>query len=518
MSLLRGRVSLRLLHHPPSLALLVAAFFISTFYFLLPSPSSYGLTYTSSRYADFLATLHSENLFESSLDNLLRNQTIFWKEFSNDLELFGPSCEHITHPEEGGLDVFWNESDHRVRPEKLEMSLEQLSCVRKAHAQFIDRLRERTYKLPYNQKTRGIVTTAGGQYLGVALVSIRMLRLTGSTLPVELFLSTREEWDPQICGIILPALNTRCVVLQDVFRQPGLGKSSVNIEKYQYKIMSILFSSFEEVLFLDSDCMPVFDPNDLFDKDPFQSTGLVLWPDFWFPSESPYFFDIAGIADPPPIQAFAATESGQMLYSKSRHEDSILLACYYNYFGPNFYYPLQSQGAPGEGDKETFLWSAVALNASFYKVSTKVKALGYTTKAGEWRGSAMLQADPVEDMELVKSRMSGQTDRPDSVRPFFIHANFPKFTPASIFEDDSFGASGPTRDSDGTHRRVWHGSLADATSTFGFDFERRLWGEIKYLACTYEHAISDWQGTCVKATEYLQAVFTEDVSQLASES
>jgi hypothetical protein len=199
--------------------------------FSFPSPSSSAPNYTSSRYAGFLASLYSENLSDSSLDNLLRNQTIFWKKFSNDLDLFGPSCEHISHPEDGGLDVFWNESDHRARPEKLEMSLEQLSCVRSAHAQFIDRLMERTYKLPYNQKTRGIVTTAGGQYLGVALVSIRMLRLTGSTLPVELFLSTHEEWDPQICGIIGDYENS--LDYQDDDQTPHLRRSIDGIDQSQ---------------------------------------------------------------------------------------------------------------------------------------------------------------------------------------------------------------------------------------------------------------------------------------------
>lgn len=501
--LLRKHVSLGVLQSSPSLALLVASLFFSTFYFLVHHSS-----YTSPGFA------HSRD------DRLLRRQAIFWEAFSNDLDHFGPNCDPVQHPEDGGLDVFWNESDHRPRPAKLEMSASQRSCIRSAHIQFVDRLKQKRYDLPYNQKTRGIVTTAGGPYLGVALVSIRMLRITGSTLPVELFLSTHEEWDPQICGTILPALNAKCVVLQDIFEQPGLSQGSVKIDKYQYKIMSILFSSFEEVLFLDSDCFPVFDPNHLFDSDPFKSTGLILWPDFWFPSESPYFFEIAGIVDPP-IYNHAATESGQILYSKSRHELSIMLASYYNYFGPDFYYPLQSQGAPGEGDKETFLWSAIALNAPFYKVSSKVKALGYTTKAGDWRGSAMLQSDPVQDMQLVKDYMFGQMPQRDTVRPFFIHANFPKFTPASIFEDTSFGATGPTRDSDGTYRRVWHGSAADSISCFGFDFERRLWEEIKDLACTYEDIIPDWQmktGICANATVYWHDVFETGVSQPISNS
>jgi alpha 1,2-mannosyltransferase len=94
-------------------------------------------------------------------------------------------------------------------------------------------------------------------------------------------------------------------------------------------------------------------------------------------------------------------------------------------------------------------------------------------------------------MQMAKDHMFGQTPKSEDMWPFFIHANFPKFTPATIFEDQSFGAAGPTRDSDGTYRRVWHGSAADSISCFGFDFERRLWEEIKALACTYEESISN---------------------------
>jgi Mannosyltransferase putative len=51
------------------------------------------------------------------------------------------------------------------------------------------------------------------------------------------------------------------------------------------------------------------------------------------------------------VHVRSSTESGEIMYSKPKHELSLLLATYYNYYGPDFYYPLQSQGAPGEGDR-----------------------------------------------------------------------------------------------------------------------------------------------------------------------
>ena len=448
----------------------------------------------------------------SSDRSLLRRQAEFWQVFFEDLERYGPKCDPVVHPEDSGLDVSFDESDHRPRPDMLRMSDGQLSAIHSAHANFVRRLKEREYTFPYNENTRGIVTTAGGPYLAVALVSIRMLRRTGSTLPVEVFLAVKEEFDPEICGVILPSLNAHCLILQDIFDLSSANNSDFQITKYQYKVMSILFSSFEDVLFLDSDCFPIFDPDQLFDSEPFLTTGMVLWPDFWFPSESPLFFEAADIPAPP-IYTRSSTESGEIFYSKSKHDLSIMLATYYNYYGPEFYYPMQSQGAPGEGDKETFLWSAVALSEPFYTVKTGVAALGYWTTTHEWRGSAMLQFDPTQDMQIVEGH--GEFANSDRPRPFFVHANFPKFSPATIFQSESFGAGGPTRDADGTIRRIWHENITVAIALFGFDLERRLFEEIRDIACEYESTISAWKGEediCANATIYWQTLFENDTS------
>ncbi|RMD44490.1 hypothetical protein DV735_g679, partial [Chaetothyriales sp. CBS 134920] len=443
---------------------------------------------------------------------LLAEQASFCHSLFSDIDRFRPRCPRIVHPEDTGLDIGYNASLQLDRPDILRLSRKQQHELHFAHTKFVSRLKEGEYNLPYNKGTQGIVTTAGGPYLEVALVSVRMLRRTGSDLPVEIFLGSQEEFDPQICGVVLPSLNARCIVLDDIFTRAGL--STVKIDKYQYKIMSILFSSFEDVLFLDSDCFPIYAPDDLMNNEPFATSGLVIWPDFWFPSESPLFFDIAEI-DAPDVWTRASSESGEMLYSKSKHDISLMLAAYYNYYGPDFYYPLQSQGAPGEGDKETFLWAAVAVGAPFYHVRTPLRALGYFTTEGEWRGSAMLQADPMDDFERSIEDLYGETTNLTEPRPFFIHANFPKFRPSTIFTDKSFGAQGPTRDADGTMRRVWHENGAASAEVFGFDLERRLWEEIRDIGCEYESVFDTWHGVndiCTNATVYWQTVIEADDS------
>jgi alpha 1,2-mannosyltransferase len=444
--------------------------------------------------------------------NLLETQRAFWRSFSPNLLQHGPQCEPIVHSEIGDLSIGYDPIEHHTqRPDRLNLSETQLLELRKTHSRFVEHLKEEDYELPVVKNTRGIVTTAGGKYLPVALVSIRMLRETGSTLPVEVFLASEDEWDHQICDNVFPRLNANCVVLARIVHASEQTKT-LEIDKYQYKIMAMVFSSFEDILFLDADAFPIFDPAQYFDSEPFLSTGMIRWPDFWFPSESPLFFDVAGIAVPP-IWAKSATESGELYYSKKKHTLSLLLALYYNYYGPTFYYPLQSQGAPGEGDKETFLWSAVVFNETFYSVKKQVSAVGYNTKDGQWRGSAMVQFDPVEDLKIQANTELNTADKQQAkVRPLIVHANFPKFNPASIFEDASFGASGPTKDSDGSFRRVWFDDLETSVNFFGFDLERRLWSVVRDIACEHEGTFSAWHGetqVCEKATAYWDAMYEQ---------
>ncbi|KAK5081723.1 mannosyltransferase [Lithohypha guttulata] len=452
------------------------------------------------------------NYYATPRDELLEQQGKFWQQFIVDLEIHGPYVPPLNHPEDKHLEISFDASDHRGRPDYLQMMVKQWEALSKSHTAFVEKLRSREYRVPYNPGTRGIVTTAGGAYLPVALVSIRMLRETNSDLPVEVFLSTWSEWDPVICSKILPSLNARCIVLQDVMDYDKK-TSKHGLEKYQYKIMSILFSSFEEVLFLDSDCFPIHNANDLFESAPFNDTGLVLWPDFWFPSESFLYFQIAAIPEPK-VYERASTEAGEILYSKSKHDAGLLLATYYNYYGPNYYYPLLSQGAPGEGDKETFMWSAIVLGEPFYHVTTGVRALGYQTKDGQWRGSAMAQFDPMQDFDPDHEKQEAALVLGDMYpRPYFVHVNLPKLDPGQIFDYESFGATGPTKDSDQNMRRIWFDNEEQAVDFFGFDLEKKVWNVVREIACEYENAILSWKGKkdiCKKALRYWDAVFKDD--------
>lgn len=377
------------------------------------------------------------------------------------------------------------------RPNLITMGTSVIKTMQEAHELMISQVSNMT--LPYVNGTRGIVSTAGGANLPIFLISLRMLRRTGSNLPVELFLRSDEDHGQYLCDELLPSLNARCVVLDDF-----LDSGAIKLEKYQYKIFSILFSTFEEVLLLDSDNFPVHPPDHVFLSEPFLSHGLVTWPDFWISTASEKFYTIQG-TKAPPTNLRASTESGQVVVTKRTHSPALLVAAYYNYYGPSHFYPLMTQGGPGEGDKESFLAGAAAVGAPFYQVSQPVSVLGYTEN-GEMHGVAMLQYDPMVDYQHLAKPL-----------PFMVHANFPKMDPNTLF-----GFNSPVINSvTGVHHRLW-GNKTSTIKQFGVDLEADLWEEIRYVACNlggvFAHwkAVASsglWKGTCEMVEDHIEKVF-----------
>lgn len=459
---------------------------------------------------------------------LLEQQAAFWRDLYLIILNNDPNCDHPPDPVlPHKLDVPYDSTHNHPRPDVLWLTPPDVKRLTEAHSTFVADLKRNPPTLVYEPGTWGLVMTASYNQLPVLVISIRMLRRTSSLVPVQVFLADVSQYDDDICDNVLPTLNAKCFLLSDVFHAADSG---VAIDRYQFKVMAILFSSFEQVLLLDSDSFPLHDPLQLFEQEPFSRTGMVVWPDFWFPSESPYYFDIAKISPVPPLTDRPSVESGELLYSKSKHALSIMLATYYNYWGPSYYYPLLSQGAPGQGDKETFAWAATALNHSFYAVHEPVAALGRSDSTGNYIGSAMAQHDPIDDYsasahpeQLPPVSETKSRDDLDEVakaaarlRPFFIHANVPKFDPSTIFQHQSMAfsgeivaPSGPTTDSNGTSVRCWM-SREKAIAHFGFDVEYMFWEEIKGTACEYEHRFGCWkdkQGICDRVTRYWHEVF-----------
>ncbi|KAB8073558.1 mannosyltransferase putative-domain-containing protein [Aspergillus leporis] len=376
-------------------------------------------------------------------------------------------------------------------PNLTSLPHEDVLKMKHAHSNFVHAIAKDPPALAYQPGTRGIVSTAGGLYLPVLVISLRMLRQTGSNLPMEVFLADWDEYDGYICQVVLPSLNAKCVLLSEIL--DTVPNSKTNIEKYQYKPFAMLFSSFEEILFLDADAFPLEKPELAFSSEPFKSKGLITWPGFLGPH-----------CERPASNIRQSTESGEVFISKRTHLRTLLLVAYYNYWGPRYYYPLLSQGAAGEGDKETFIAAATVFNEPFYQVSEPIRALGRHTNDG-FAGSTMVQYSPMEDYALTKKgewRIKGSTV--PAPKPFFVHINFPKFNPATVFAEN-----GPVVKEDGSYTLAWT-APEEVIESFGPDLQRQLWGEIRWTACALEGKSISWKGQtgiCEKAEDYWKTVF-----------
>ncbi|KAK9413974.1 hypothetical protein SUNI508_11426 [Seiridium unicorne] len=374
---------------------------------------------------------------------------------------------------------------------------DQIELLRMAHQRFTKEL-ETLDRIDHSIfKGRGIVMVGGGEYFGPAIIGIQMLRRTGSTLPVEVFVPNDKEYEEEICEEYLPKLNAKCVVLSHFQPDQQQKSDSIAIKHYQLKAPTLLLSSFAEVLLLDSDSIPLVDPEAaIFESEPYRSSGLITWPDFWGATESPKFWEIAGIPEFPEGLPATSSESGQLVINKKTHLAPLLLATYYNLFGMDFFYPLLSQGALGQGDKETFMAAAVALDAPYYRVKTPAVALG-RHDGSKQKGTAIVQHLPSDD---VASRQGGS----GKIRPAFLHSNTPKMNAGHLVDEGDLIAT------DGKSRLRLLGPKAEAEKLFGFDVEDTLWDLLVQTGCELAGKIHEWKNRerlCERLTEHHNLIF-----------
>ena len=427
-----------------------------------------------------------------------------WRNLQPMLDGNAPDVEPPRNADKGKSEKYVPNGEDKLLMDIIAMRSNDVLQMRELHSSFVANMSKHLPAFIPTQggSKRGIVTVAGGYHFPIFFVSLRMLRRTGSTLPVEVFLPDEDAYEAEICEEILPQYNAKCVTLTSVFGYDDGTHQPVNgLEKFQYKIFSILFSSFEEVLFLDSDSFPIENPDPLFDSKPFQETGMITWPDVWAISASPLYYLISNQA-PPRVSERASMESGQILVSKSMHFKTLVLASYYNYYGPGLYYDLLCQGGAGRGDKGTFQPAALALGSSFYAVSEPVKGIGHAKNSpSEFYIFAMIQHDPLEDYERVTHGRGV-----DSPRAFFLHANTPKWNPKNVLDKVApYMLTKSINMEDSAAYVVPEEYIAEIPGV-----ERHLWEETKWVGCELETKFKDFReklpGICQRLQEYFDNV------------
>ncbi len=172
------------------------------------------------------------------------------------------------------------------------------------------------------------------------------------------------------------------------------------------------------------------------------------------------------------------------------------MAAYYNYYGPQHYYTLISQGWAGWGDKDTFPIALRALKENYYLVPHQLRTLFVN---GTTVGIGMLQADPTN---------------PTEYKPMFLHSNMIKW---SIRNFLCIGCSDDKEDPVpmsflekpdapiNTHLKE-HSSIFNKgeMNFMGIDPEPSIWKSMEHTACR-----SVWKddGLCLRTRLHMSETF-----------
>lgn len=308
-------------------------------------------------------------------------------------------------------------------------------------------------------KGKGIVFVSGDDYYWLTIMSIKYIRdELKDDIPIEIYIPERKKKD-FLCGKIeMVFKNVECLYFDDYISKKYLEK----IKGYQYKSIAMLLSKFSDILFLDSDNLPLVKPIEMFNIEEYKTQGLVLWPDFWKRSTNFKFYKMANIEKMSDvIMSTPSIESGQILINKKTHLKSLILSYYYNLYGPDYFYPIFSQGFPGEGDKESlYLASRVLNEKSFLMSGIKTKSVGFKDSKGIFSGQGILQRSP-------------------KLEYWFLHLNYPKLELEKFIDDGFFKMNHPRFLT--TVRYAQKNSMDEENfrQLMGRDLESKLW-EIMY--------------------------------------
>lgn len=254
---------------------------------------------------------------------------------------------------------------------------------------------------------RGIVMVAGNaDTLHRVKWSVALMRSRGGRLPVQVYHFPEERPDPT--SEIVQQLRELDVELVEA---PGQTRDAGQTKSYHLKALAIVECPWQEVLYLDSDSIPVTDPEYMFDAPSYKRLGIWATPDYWKTSANSAIWAILGVR----CRNEWEMESGQMFIDKARHLDVFHLVLYMLQEHHFFYYM-------SDGDKDLFRWALLALR----------KRWG---TSGRFVGSAALPG-PTLSGDFCSHTMA-QHDAYGAV--LFVHANLLKSIPSGVGRGFSWG-------------------------------------------------------------------------------
>lgn len=281
---------------------------------------------------------------------------------------------------------------------------------------------------------RGYVICAGGKYVKLAIHTIKVLRLLGSHLPVEVFYNGKDDMNDQQHAYLKTMKSVRVVDLQSIFDTEMLG-----LKTWDIKPFALLASSFAEAMLMDADTVFVNSPEDLYDDPGYVSTGTAFFYD------RTLFGYIAGNQTawinkivPEPLsrtlklsRMYNQTtnyeqEAGVVLIDKSRRLFGMLATCRLNF--PDFKPDLHKFT---HGDKESFWLGMELANEPYYFIPTLSGSVGLTSTDKEGNKQICGKAAHFDRNErllwfndgIVENKHAGQSD-PSNIQFYAIEGKW----------------------------------------------------------------------------------------------
>ncbi|EKX53390.1 hypothetical protein GUITHDRAFT_49323, partial [Guillardia theta CCMP2712] len=210
-----------------------------------------------------------------------------------------------------------------------------------------------------------------------AYVTLRMLRRIGCSLPVELFYADESEMSAEVVEL----LEGMGVVCYNIYHLPNVS-SSLPLRGFQIKAFAVVFSSFEEVIWLDSDVVPLRNPLELFSSALYSAHGNVFWQDW---SRDPHWIsrDFLAAYGLRMEDGERELEAGQFAVSKRRAWRALQVVLYINSHFMHFYRRMY-------GDKDSWRLAFKLARLPLGRVARAADAVGLLDPSGRFCGNTMM--------------------------------------------------------------------------------------------------------------------------------
>lgn len=192
---------------------------------------------------------------------------------------------------------------------------------------------------------RGIVICGGGwKFFPSLYVTVRVIRATGCKLPIQVwYIGDWGEFDERMMAACRD-YDVSWVNINEFARDNRIPLRVMG--GWQAKPFSALYAPFKEVVCIDADCYPAYNPVKFLETPEYKAVGAAFWPDLGHVNNGkllPGQWARFGL----PYHDEPGWESGQYIVDKSRHWKPLWLTTWMNQHSDYVYKHMY-------GDKDTF--------------------------------------------------------------------------------------------------------------------------------------------------------------------